>query len=145
MIRAAVDANVLISYLLHPTANTPPIRIIEAVASGQFHLVIPETLLRETADSVRTKPYHAARIVQQDVLDLETSLRLTATIPPELTEIPPRITRDPGDDYFLVHAVLEDLDVFVSGDKDLLELGEVVGLRIVSPAAFVAILGQSTE
>lgn len=145
MIRAAVDANVLISLLLHPTAKTPPIRIIKAAASGQFHLVIPETLLCETAESVHTKPYLAARIAQQDVLDLETSLRLTATVIPELTEIPPRITRDPDDDYLVVHAVLENLDVLVFGDKDLLELGEVAGVRIVSPAAFVTILDQSGE
>ena len=36
--------------------------------------------------------------------------------------------------------MLEQVDYVVSGDKDLLVLEGVAGVRIVSPAAFVAIL-----
>jgi putative PIN family toxin of toxin-antitoxin system len=44
--------------------------------------------------------------------------------------------RDPNDDKFLSCAVSAAAGHLVSGDKDLLELGEFKGVKIVSPADF---------
>ena len=47
------------------------------------------------------------------------------------------VCRDPQDDMVLECAVNAGADVIVTGDKDLLALGEYEGIRILSPRAFL--------
>jgi putative PIN family toxin of toxin-antitoxin system len=47
------------------------------------------------------------------------------------------ICRDPKDDMVLECAALANADAIVSGDKDLLALGEYEGIRILTPRAFI--------
>ena len=140
MIKGCFDANVLISHLLNPTAGRPPNRIVETAIAQEFELILIESTLGEMIDAIRSKPYLTARIDLQNAHDLENALRLTATVLPETLDHLPSITRDPGDDYLIAHAILHEIDYLVSGDNDLLELGEFEGVRIVSPAEFVEIL-----
>jgi putative PIN family toxin of toxin-antitoxin system len=55
----------------------------------------------------------------------------------------PAICRDSKDNYLLAYATIAQVDLLVSGDHDLLELGEFEGVRIVSPATFAALLVHS--
>ena len=57
----------------------------------------------------------------------------------------PSVTRDRKDDYLLAYAVVGRADYLVTGDRDLLVLGEVEGVRIVSPAGFVGALSPGAE
>jgi uncharacterized protein len=50
-------------------------------------------------------------------------------------------SRDPDDDKFIHTALAGKADALISGDQDLLILGEVNGLTILSPAAVLAVLG----
>jgi putative PIN family toxin of toxin-antitoxin system len=142
VIRATVDANVLISHLLKPAADGPPNRVVKAAIAQVFELVIVETTLLEMRDSIQAKPYLNERITSENTTQLESALRLSARVIPESIDNVPRLTRDPGDDYLLAHAILHDIAYLVSGDRDLLELGAFEGVRIVSPAAFAALLDQ---
>ncbi len=58
----------------------------------------------------------------------------------ELLEIvqPVKGSRDPDDDKFLSVAVSGHAEYLISGDKDLLTLGRVGSVSIVSPAGFLA-------
>jgi predicted nucleic acid-binding protein len=47
------------------------------------------------------------------------------------------VCRDPKDDFILECAVLGNADVIVTGDKDLLALGEYEGIRIVTPRQYL--------
>jgi len=47
------------------------------------------------------------------------------------------ICRDANDDMVLECAVLAHANVIVSGDKDLLAVGEYEGIRILTPRAFL--------
>jgi putative PIN family toxin of toxin-antitoxin system len=47
------------------------------------------------------------------------------------------VCRDHDDDPVIECAALADADVIVSGDKDLLAVGEYEGIRIVTPRAFL--------
>lgn len=143
MIRAVVDANVLISHLLKPAADGPPNRVVRAAIAQAFELVIVETTLAEMHDSIRTKPYLNERITVKSAAQLESALRFSASVIPESISNVPRLTRDPGDDYLLAHAILHDVTYLVSGDQDLLELDEFEGVRIVSPATFAALLDEA--
>lgn len=48
-----------------------------------------------------------------------------------------RLCRDPKDDMFLDCAVAGGAKYLISGDKDLLTLGSVAGVKIVTPAEFL--------
>lgn len=47
------------------------------------------------------------------------------------------VCRDPKDDMFLECAALAGADLLVTGDKDLLSLGNYGGTRIVTPLEYV--------
>jgi hypothetical protein len=143
--RVCIDTNVLVSYLLAPEADQSPNQVVRAGFGRRFDLWLSETTLQEVARSVRSKPWLASRVDAKRADRFLLQLRRLATIAPDFPDQLPHVTRDPGDDYLIAHSVLARVDFLVTGDKDLLVLGEVAGVRIVSPAAFVAILDQSTE
>ena len=47
-----------------------------------------------------------------------------------------RVCRDPDDDQLLADAVLNNIDVLITGDKDLLVLKNHKGVRISSPGDY---------
>lgn len=143
--RTLVDTNVLISYLLQAGSPTPPSFIVRAALAGRFQIVVPQNTIDELLTRVVSKPYLAARIPGSSISELVELLREGGEILAESMISSSRITRDPGDDFMMTQAVLERIDYLVTGDKDLLVLGEVAGVRIVSPAEFVAILDAETN
>lgn len=54
------------------------------------------------------------------------------------------IVRDADDDHIIAAAVEAGVDVIVTGDTDLLDLGSHRGIRIVTPRAFLDDLGVET-
>jgi putative PIN family toxin of toxin-antitoxin system len=52
----------------------------------------------------------------------------------------PRVVRDPDDDAVLATAIAGDAAAIVTGDRDLLVLGEHHGIRIVTPRDFASTL-----
>jgi putative PIN family toxin of toxin-antitoxin system len=55
------------------------------------------------------------------------------------------VERDPTDNRVLEAAVAGSADFVVSGDADLLSLRPREGIAIVSPGAFLALLGPSSN
>ena len=55
------------------------------------------------------------------------------------------ICRDPNDDAILECAVLAGADLIVTGDKDLLDLREYQGIRIVTPRQFLDEFSESAK
>ncbi|MEM7533787.1 MAG: putative toxin-antitoxin system toxin component, PIN family, partial [Chloroflexota bacterium] len=56
---------------------------------------------------------------------------------PQLEHEIPQICRDPKDDYLLAYAIAGKADYIVTGDKDLLVLEEIEGVKIVKVHDFV--------
>jgi len=139
--RVLVDANVLISYLLTPKAAGPVVRVVEAGVLGEYTLLLPEGLLEELTGAVGGKPYLAGRITQEDLQSLEAVLVSVAEVIPGIEGPIPAITRDRSDDYLLTYAVVGAADYVVTGDHDLLALGRVEGVSIVTPAELAGFLG----
>lgn len=138
--KVCLDANVFISYLLRSSDEHPPGIVINAGLAGRFDVILNEKTIIETRQSISSKPYLTQRIREIDLEALVVGLDLVATVIPETAAPLPLVTRDPGDDYLIAHSILEQIDYLVTGDKDLLVLGEVAGIHIVTPAEFVAIL-----
>ncbi|HVL22795.1 MAG TPA: putative toxin-antitoxin system toxin component, PIN family [Thermomicrobiales bacterium] len=138
--RAYLDTNLYISYLIYPFGDAPPSAIVNAGISGRFTILFSDPTLREVLDKTLNKPSLRERLSHAEVDDLFDLLDETGEHLEEIREPFPALVRDRKDDYLVAHAVLAQADFLVSGDKDLLAIGEIEGVRIVSPADFVRIL-----
>ena len=65
MIRALVDANILISVLLAHDSESPPPTMVEWAFAGAFEFVVSEKSFTELAERIQTKPYLRDRISQE--------------------------------------------------------------------------------
>jgi putative PIN family toxin of toxin-antitoxin system len=134
--RVLLDANVFISYLLYPREPGPIRRIINAAVLGRFTLLLPEALLTEFSVKVSRKPSLSSRITAGELHEFVSLLReISEEIPVIETKIP-AVTRDPKDDYLLAYALVGEANYLVTGDRDLLALGQVDGVTIVTPRTF---------
>lgn len=143
--RASVDANVVISFLLNPASPTPPCKVLLAGIKNEYHLCLSEGLLHEVNEAVRQKTYLAEHIEPALLDQVINTLRLSADVFDDIRETPLRRVRDPKDDYLVAHAIAARVNYLVTGDKDLLVLGQVDDLTIVTPAEFLALLDAEID
>lgn len=140
--RVLLDTNIFISFLLSPRRDSPSTTIVRASILGKFVLLLPEGLLVELAARVRTKPYLAQRIPSEDVDELVQILSTIAEPIPPIEWPIPAVTRDPKDDYLIAYALVGSADYLVTGDRDLLTLGQVDHVNIVTAREFATLLGD---
>lgn len=140
MTRVLIDANVLISYLLNPTGDGPPSTLIRAAAAGRVTPVVSPRLIQEVSQRIATKPYLSDRVPTDRIDRLAQILTKVGEFREDADMPYPAVTRDHKDDYLVANAVIFRVDYLISGDHDLLELGEFEGVRIVDPATFAALL-----
>lgn len=144
-IAACLDTNVLISALLAPGLPGVSGRLVRLGLQRRFILVISEVTLQELVAKTQRKPTLAKRISPKAVDELVELIRLSADVIPARIGPYIPITRDVRDDFLLDPAIRAQADYIVSGDKDLQVLGEVEGVKILSPAAFLALLNEATN
>jgi len=140
-VRVLLDANILVSYLLAREASLA-VEIVEAGVAGRDDLLLPEDLVDGLASRVAGKPYLAERIAAEDVREFLGLLAAVAEVLPRIAGPLPAVTRDPQDDYLIAHALFGRADLLVTGDRDLLTIGRVGDLRIVTPRRFWEILRE---
>ena len=140
MIRTVFDTNLLVNYLL---THRPPIATLidQHLAREDFVLVTAPGLL-EGLDCVPRYPK-----LQRYYSDAErtrfVALLMALAEVVDLPETIPPICRDPDDDQVIACAVVGQADVIVSGDRDLLALGQVGRIPVLSAAQFLEVLEQS--
>jgi putative PIN family toxin of toxin-antitoxin system len=143
--RALLDANILVSILVSPdSSRSAAAAILERAEEAQFTAVVSVEVIQEVERVALEKPWLSHHVRPGDVERLVRALNRIAEVVPRLEDVPPRICRDPSDDYLVAQAVLSRVDLLVSRDRDLLALGDVAGVRIVDPVTFLAML-RSTE
>lgn len=142
-IRAVLDTNVLVSGLV--AEHGAPRQLLDAWLDGRYTLVSSVYLIEEFA-YVLTYPRIAERLQldQHQLKTLLAALLSKAEITPG-RDLAPGATRDPKDDAILGCAREGQADYIVSGDQDLLVLGEYEGIQIVSPQQFIRILASATS
>ncbi len=143
--RALFDTNIFISYLLSPSAEGTITRIVEAAVEQAFTLILPGEFVERFPSAVASKEYLGKRIGPADAKKLiEVLVGVSETVSP-ITEPIPRVCRHVKDDYLLAYAVVGRVDYLVTGDDDLLVLGQVEEVKIVTPTVFMAILKETTS
>lgn len=133
--RVVVDTNVLISGIFW---RGTPGRVLDALAANQFTLCVSAPILDEYLEVIdriaaKTGRPEVARPWRSQLLNLG-----------DVTEITYHYDdcRDPDDAMFVECAVSAKALYIVSGDDDLLTLGTVENVEMVTAAAFLQRLSQ---
>ena len=136
---AVLDASVLISGFL---TNGPPRAILERAVHGHFRMVLSAVILAETRSSLsKPKLLAAYRHTHEAIRDFCEGTASAAL----LVEGDPAFVsrcRDPNDHHVIATAIAAAAPVIVTGDKDLLDLGQYGATRILSPRQFLGLLAQ---
>jgi hypothetical protein len=139
--RALIDTNVFVSYLLQPDKAGPVHAMFQGIIEEKFTLLVPEDLLEELTTTVRGRRQLAERIPPAALETLTGILLEFGEMVERIYESIPAVTRDPKDDYLLAYALVGGAEYLVTGDNDLLALsGQIAELEIVTPRAFANLL-----
>jgi putative PIN family toxin of toxin-antitoxin system len=139
--RAVVDTNILVHALIKPQGTVGPLLL--RLRQGDYTLLYTQPLLEELVDVLgRPRICDKYDLTEQDVAAVISLilLRGEAVTPAERIAV----CRDPKDDKFLEAAVTGGADAIVSGDEGLLVLHPYAGIPILSPAAFLQMLGADS-
>ncbi len=135
MARALLDANVLISAAIRPSG--PPGKIIVALLMRYaFELVISPRIIAEVETALRLPRIRKYLRAPDEALSWLADLVALADLVTDTGRVK-GACRDPDDDDVLAAAVEGRATAIVTGDADLLALGEYQGILIVTPRAFL--------
>jgi uncharacterized protein len=132
--RIVLDTNVWLSAILW---GGVPGQILEQIERGALQVIGSEAILDELRRTL-DRPKLQKRLTQ---LELEADAVLLAirqvmiVVSPVSIEVPN--LRDPKDAIIVAAAVAGDANVIVTGDQDLLVLGEVEGISMLLPYDFL--------
>ena len=130
--RIVVDTNVLVSRLLFPS-SLPGQALSHVLEAAQ--LLISDDLLAELF-GVLARPKFDAYVTMSNRVEFVRSLRFIAEVVP----IDERVDecRDTKDNIVLELAVNGNSAIIVTGDRDLLAMNGFRGIKILTPAEYLA-------
>lgn len=134
MIRAIIGTNVLIRYLIKPSAAIREL-IEERWLGDKIQMVTALDLMAEL-EGVLKRDYITTLIRMEEGQVLLDAITQKADVLPALGPVP-AYTRDPKDDEFVACALVGDANYLITEDKDLLVLEAVGDVRIVTPYDFL--------
>jgi putative PIN family toxin of toxin-antitoxin system len=140
--RLILDTNIWISYLLTHDEATTIRQLVNACIAPIHTLIMPPETIQELQNSIVKYPYLGKRIPQRLVDALIQELNEVALHPDSLQVELTQYGRDPQDDYLIAYGLIYQADYLVTGDQDLLVLGTVEQLQIVSPADARSVLEE---
>ncbi|MBI1882534.1 MAG: putative toxin-antitoxin system toxin component, PIN family [Chloroflexi bacterium] len=138
--REVLDTSVVVSGLISP--HGAPARIITHWRNGNFTLLYSPAIFEELKD-VLNRVWLTKKLagVPNRIADYLEGVVILGELVVGYINVTGQV-RDPFDEIFLACARLGQADYLVSVDKDLLALGQYEGTRIVTPAQFLAVLGE---
>jgi len=136
---AVLDTNVLASGFRGVLLSTStPGELIRDWLAGSFELIISEHILSELERTFRTR-YFSQALTPEQIADALAVIRRRARLVAITVEVQ-GVATHPEDDPVLATAVSAAADYLVTGDRQLLRLGDYQGVAIVSPRAMAQVL-----
>jgi putative PIN family toxin of toxin-antitoxin system len=137
MLRSAVvDASVLVSAFLFPEGI--PGQVLRLADQGLYSLYFSPILIEEVTRSLKNprlkKPYG---YTDDDVRTWRVELHEIGSLWTKPLPKIGKVCRDPDDDHVIAAAMGIKAKWIVTGDLDLLDLGEHKGIRMVKARTFV--------
>ena len=134
------DTNVFISFLLaRGTRNRIKEGVEACIADPGIEIVVPQEVIDEIERVVSEKEYLRSRIPEESLAEFLATIALLGKVCPALADIP-FISRDPKDDFLFAQSSRENVEYLVTGDDDLLSMGEIGTVKIVNMAQLCEIL-----
>jgi putative PIN family toxin of toxin-antitoxin system len=137
MIRAVIDTNVFISAAINVRGT--PGRVVDLWQADAFELVSSTALLLEIERAILHPRLTRHGVTSEQGTRFVEIVRETCTLVAGKLRVT-GVCRDPDDNEVLACALEGKADYIVTGDDDLLALGEYEGIVILSPTAFLAAL-----
>jgi len=138
VLRVVFDANVFVSAYIHPE-GTPGQIVKRFLRLNTFELILTTGIVDEVIAALSfPKVQKAARSDVEPELWFEDLVVLSQLVAGAVDV--PRLSNDPDDDKYIAAAVDGRAAFVVTGDPDLLDLGEYEGVRIVTPRTFLDLL-----
>jgi putative PIN family toxin of toxin-antitoxin system len=139
VIRAVLDTNVIVAALLVRLGL--PWRILDAAYASTF--------LCFSSDAINTEVFRTlsrGRVRRKYPLEATEVERLRRFLESDKVSVPISVSvagvaSHPEDDLILATAVSAQAEYLVTGDRQLLVLGQYQGVQIVTPRDFATILG----
>lgn len=141
MIRAVLDTNVLIAAVINIKASVSQ-EIYQNFITQQFSLITSPEVLEEVEEvlsrkRIRKRHKHSTEKLKEIISELVD----LSYIVPGTTGV--EVVRDPDDNKIISAALDGRADYIVSRDKDLLDLKEYQGIKILTPEKFMGILRKN--
>jgi uncharacterized protein len=132
--RVVLDTNIWLSGLLW---GGLPGQILQQVELGALRAIASEAILDELARTLdRPKFQRRLERLGLDVAGILGAVRqVVVMVPDELIVV--ENLRDPKDAMIVAAAIVGNAGVIITGDQDLLVLGEVNGVKILTPRDFL--------
>lgn len=136
MIRVVADTNVLASGLAgYDALEGPAAFVLRAWQQRRFDLVASGPIFEELERTL-AKPYFRQRLGPTGALEALDFVREGALFVTQLADVQ-GVATTAADDLILATAVGGEVGHLVTGDRQLRNLGEYEGVRIVGPREFV--------
>lgn len=136
--RVVIDTNVLVRYLIRPSAAIR--ELIEACwLGGELQLVTAPELVAELTD-VLARDTIRAFVRREEGSILVDAILAKSELLPSLGARLPTYTRDAKDDKFVACALAGNADYLVTLDNDILAVGMLSRVCMVTPQQMLTIL-----
>jgi len=127
-VRVFLDTNVLVASFATRGLCADVLRTVLA----EHELLLSGTVVEELTRTLIEK----IRLPEPTVREIVVFLRASSSLVDGPPTPPSVVVRDPDDAVILGEALAIGADVLVTGDRDLLEAGEVPGIKILDPRGF---------
>ena len=134
--RVVFDTNVFVAAF---AADGLCAKLLRRANKHEFVLLVCPVILEEFQGALEKKLDATEEEIGKALALLREVSVMTGEAPPEAK--PTRIVRDPDDDLILFCAVKADADFLVTGDTDLLAIGEHGKIKILDPRGFELLFG----
>lgn len=139
MLRAVLDANVIISALIQPKG--PSGRIVASLLEeSSFELVASPAILAEVRRSLTYPKVRKYIKVSDEDVDLSVAALALIAQPIEGILRVKAVAEDPDDNKYIEAALEGRAQFIVTGDSHLKSLKSYRGIRIVTPRVFLDLL-----